>query len=97
MPDFVNRRHQNSKYHQDAVRKVAGTPQKDVGELLSRSHSSEKLQNGKMLITIMESLQFLGRQSIAMRGHDDYESNFIQLLKLRSSDNEVSLFKLLAV
>jgi len=68
----------------------SGTPDKSIGELLSHSHSVEKEQNGKMLMTIIESLHYLGRQGIALRGHDDYESNFIQLLKLRSCDNKVS-------
>ena len=49
----------------------------------------KKEQNGKMLMTIVESLQFLARQSIAIRGHDDKESNFFQLLNLRSCDNKV--------
>ena len=66
------------------------TPQKNVGEMLSHSHSIEKVQNGRMLMTIIESLHYLGRQGIAMRGHYDSESNFIQLLKLRSYDNKVS-------
>ncbi len=62
----------------------------NIGEMLSHSHSIEKEQNGRLLIIIIESLHYLGRPGIAMRGHDDYESNFIQLLKLRSSDNKVS-------
>ena len=33
---------------------------------------------------IIESLQYLARQGIAIRGNDDEESNFIQLLKLRA-------------
>jgi len=41
-------------------------------------------------MTIIESLHYLRRQGIAVRGHDDYERNFIQLLKLRSCDNKVS-------
>ena len=45
-------------------------------KMLSHSHAIEKEQNGKMLMTIVESLQFLARQSITIRGHDDKESNF---------------------
>ena len=39
---------------------------------------------------ILQNLQFLGRQGIALRGHDQDESNFIQLVKLRSYDQHVS-------
>jgi len=38
-----------------------GTQQKDIGELLSHSHCIEKVQNGRMLKTIIESLHYLGR------------------------------------
>lgn len=67
-------------------------PQKDVADMLSHSHSVEKKQNGEMIMIIMQSLLYLSRQNIALRGHDDNESNFIQLLKLRSHDNEVRRF-----
>ncbi len=86
------RRHQSSKYHQDAVMIDSREPQKDVADMLSHSHSVEKKQNGEMIMIIMQSLLYLSRQNIALRGHDDNESNFIQLLKLRSHDNEVRRF-----
>ena len=39
------------------------------------------------MLKIIECLQFLGRQGLALRGEDNNEnSNFIQLLKLRSKD-----------
>ena len=50
--------------------KALGAPQQDVAELLFQAHSAEKELNGRMLIKSMENLQFLGRQSIAMRGHE---------------------------
>ena len=39
-----------------------------------------------MLLTIMQNVRFLGRQGLALRGHNDDESNFTQLLKLSSVD-----------
>ena len=42
-----------------------------------------------MLVTIMKNLQFLGRHGLALRGHNESESNFIQLLKLRGHDQNV--------
>ena len=55
--------------------------------MLSHVHSEEKKLNGRMLIKI---LQFLGRQGLALRGHNQDDSNFIQLMKLRSHDQHVS-------
>ena len=42
-------------------------------------------ENRQCLIKIIESLQYLGRQGLALRGdQSDEDSNFVQLLKLRS-------------
>ena len=35
---------------------------------------------------LMQNIRFLARQSLPLRGHHDIDSNFIQLLLLRSSD-----------
>ena len=44
-------------------------------------------ENRKCLIKIIETIQFLGRQGLALRGDESDEiSNFMQLLKLRSKD-----------
>lgn len=83
------RKHQASKYHADAVQAVS-VPQKDVGGILSHVHQEEKKLNGRMLMLILQNLQFLGRQGLALRGHDPNESNFMQLMKLRSHDQHVS-------
>lgn len=41
-----------------------------------------------MLLTIFQNIQFLARQGLPLRGsHEDMDSNFIQLLHLRSSDS----------
>ena len=40
-----------------------------------------------MMLKIIHSLRFLARQGIALRGHDECENNFIQLLKLRGNDD----------
>ena len=77
-------------YHVSAV-KVMTTPQKDIGELLSKKHHDDKQLNGRMLMNIIQDLQYLGRQGIPIRGHIDAGSNFIQLLKLRSNDQKASI------
>jgi len=40
-----------------------------------------------MLLKILQNIHFLGRQGIALRGHYDLESNFMQLLNLRACDD----------
>lgn len=70
---------------------------KDVGEILKKGYAEEKAENRRMLLIILTSIRFLGRQGLAFRGHyktgDDIcergetDSNFIQLLKTRAEDN----------
>ena len=59
----------------------------NVGEMLSRAHAQERLLNRDYLLKVFQNIQFLARQGIALRGHDEQNSNFIQLLHLRSVDD----------
>ncbi len=86
-----SRRHQVSKYHTDAMQAISAS-QPDVGVMLSHAHSEQKKLNGEMLMCILQDVQFLGRQGIPLRGHKASDSNFMQLLKLRSHDNPVRKF-----
>lgn len=74
----------------DAMKAVTGS-QKNVGEMLDEACKAEKKCNGQMLMNIIQTIQFLGQQGLALQGHEEGESNFIQLLKLRSHDQPVSL------
>ena len=42
--------------------------------------------NRKCLLKIIETLLYLARQGVALRGLVDIESNFMQLLELRTND-----------
>ena len=59
----------------------------NIGDMLSTIHANGKADNRKMLLKIIQNLCFLGRQGITLRGHDDTESNFMQLLMLRGNDD----------
>ena len=59
----------------------------DIGEACSATHAHQKSENRTMLLKILQNIHFLGRQGLALRGHDDTESNFVQLLKLRGCDD----------
>ena len=40
--------------------------------------------NRRTFLTILETLQYLARQGLAVRGADDDKSNFLQALRLQS-------------
>lgn len=85
------RRHEQSKCHKDAVQVMLTLPSttRDIGESLSSAHSKNKAEARKVLLKILQNIRFLGRQGLPFRGHEDAESNFIQLVKLREIDNPV--------
>ena len=83
-----------STSHQEAVeRKITLQKQaKDIGESLSKAHSEEKADNRKQLLSVLQNVRFLARQGLPVRGHDDTQSNFIQLLKLHG-ESDASILK----
>lgn len=60
--------------------------QPSIGAQLSENVRSEQERNRKMLMKQLSSLQYLLRQGLALRGHDESEGNLVQLLLLRSED-----------
>ena len=77
---------QKSKCHQDIdvnqVIIVLPAMTRDIGEACSEAHAYQKSENRSMLLKILKNIRFLGRRGLALRGHDDTENNFVQLLKL---------------
>ena len=61
----------------------------NVGEMLTQQYAKEKECNRKMLIKIISSIRFLARQSLALRedGSGELDSNFYQMLKLKSEED----------
>ena len=83
------RRHKLSKCHQESIQVmiILSRTVHDIGESLSSAHARNKAENQRVFLKILENVKFLGRQGLAFRGHDDTESNFIQLFKFRALDN----------
>ena len=82
-------KHQSSQCHREANEALIVLPKQtcDVGELLSREHQEEKATNRRMLLKVLQNIRFLARQGLSLRGdHGDADSNFIQLMHLRSVD-----------
>lgn len=59
----------------------------DVGEMLSSTLAQEKAENRQCLLKVLSSLRFLARQGCGIRGHDESDGNFFQLLKLLCQDD----------
>ena len=80
--------HQKSKCHIAALTFEITIPQcGNIQEMTSKKIKSNMQENRKCLIKIIKTIQFLGRQGFALRGDEsDENSNFMQLLKLRSKD-----------
>lgn len=84
--------HEHSKCHKklSAVELVITLPRTatDVGEMLSSAHSKQKKANREYLLKVIQSVRFLARQGLPLRGDGKEEdSNFIQLLYLRGQDD----------
>ena len=78
-------KHEQTTTHKTAVDLVVTLPQtpRDVGEMLSSAHVAEKAVNRHCLLKIEESIRFLARQGLPLRGnYDGNDSNFTQLLRL---------------
>lgn len=59
----------------------------NVHSMLSDQHREEQIVRKKVFLKIITSVGYLARQGLALRGHDELESNLIQLLKVRCEDD----------
>ena len=83
--------HESSSVHKRAVEMIETLPRTtgDIGEQLSSAYTEEKLRNRAYLLKVFQTIQFLARQGLALRGdQNDSESNFLQLMKLRGVDDD---------
>ena len=55
--------------------------------MLSAAHAKEKSDDRKVFLQILANIRLFGRQGLALRGHDDAESNFMQLISLQKATN----------
>lgn len=80
--------HEKSKCHLAALTNEVTVPLcGNVSEMMDKAVKDNMMEDRRCFLKVLETLQFLGRQGIALRGDEsDADSNFIQLLKLRSKD-----------
>ena len=84
----VFKKHEKSSSHKDAIYKwsqiVSSTT---VLDQVNYQKASDRQLATKCLVEIFTTIQFLARQGIALRGHEELQSNFHQLLLLRTREN----------
>ena len=75
--------HQLSHCHKEAAYKAISRHQTPMIEMLSKEEMSAQESHRDMFRMQLESLRYLLRQGIAIRGHHEEESNLFQLMKLQ--------------
>jgi len=81
------RNHETSACHAEAVEAIITLPSSTIGigELLSKQHATQKLNNRHALHEILVCVKYLCRQGLPLRGDkDESDGNFIQLLKMKA-------------
>jgi len=79
-------KHTNSKSHKLAVTTYCQKTN-PINSQLSSALAASQQKARSCLMKIMSSVQFLGRQGLALRGHESDQGNLSQLLRLRSDDD----------
>ncbi len=85
----MQRKHEQSSSHRQAVEAIITLPATtvNIGEQLSREHAKEKEVSRDMLLEIISSIRYLGRQGLALRGDGEEDGNFMQILKVKAEDD----------
>ena len=65
----------------------------DVGELMDNEQSNKRAIERKYLLEVNRCFRYLGRQGIALQGHDGND-NFTQLLRLLNTNDKNILYHL---
>ena len=80
--------HEKSKCHIAALTYETVVPScRDPNEMISDEIVKKREKERQYLIIIMKCLQYLARQGIGFRGNNDIDSNFAQLILLRSKEH----------
>lgn len=78
--------HSRSQLHREAVMKWKMSQQPGIDAVMDQSCKAEQTCRREMLIKQLESLRYLLKQGLAVRGHEEADGNLYQLLLLRSND-----------
>ena len=78
--------HTQSSLHKEAIFKIEQLKHDSVHTLLCRHAIADQKLHREMLLNQLSTLRYLLRQGMAIRGHNDVDSNLTQLLLLRSHE-----------
>ena len=81
----IFRSHQQSHTHNEVVFKLKVTEQPSIIAQLDSCQLRDQEHRRKMLLFQLNSLRYLARQGLAVRGHKHEEGNLFQLLKCQAS------------
>ena len=83
----IFRKHESSQAHKEAIMKWAHyTKSVSISAQLAKQVRDDQEKAQTCLLKMISSLQFIARQGLPSRGHQETEGNFLQLLQLRSED-----------
>ena len=84
------REHESSNLHKESAMKLAARRGVGIDAQLSSQLRSQQAHHRTMLMRLLESIQFLARQGLPLRGHKedvaDLRGNLYQLLLLRGKE-----------
>lgn len=82
--------HQQSECHKMAISsQMIPKTHKNVRELTSTVAAKQMQQNRYCLLKVIECIQFLGRQGLALQGKTEKESNFLQLFRVMAKNDSI--------
>lgn len=79
--------HENSDMHRAADISWSHRANPSAATQLDKQHAANQRERSASLLDQLESLLYLSRQGLAIRGHVEVEGNLPQLLTLRSKDS----------
>ncbi|KAJ8049944.1 Zinc finger MYM-type protein 1 [Holothuria leucospilota] len=79
--------HEMSETHRFAAVQLKAQKQATVIAQVAEHKCKQQELNRRMLVKVFTSVRYLARQGLPLRGHEDDEGNFWQLLHLREEDD----------
>lgn len=81
--------HQAASYHREACSKLKQLQKTPITAMLSKVAAEDQIIARNVLKIIFESIQYLGRQGLALRSHNDDDGNFWHLVNMRCRLDEI--------
>lgn len=83
-----SKHHENVRAAEEFLRITDGK-KFSILESMSESYNSRIKRNREILSCIIDAIVLCGQQNLALRGHEEKDSNFIAILHIRAKENKV--------